>query len=140
MIVVNLYKDKLWNKINKYVITNYEKLNKKDFKLGELNLNRKCHLNSVQKVKENKCELVYLCIHIENNQPTVHFINKNNDKYIDNTWGWLWKTGDYYLVKEIEESEYDAIGDILESTRQSLLDLFSRKWVRNILLPNDLVI
>lgn len=136
------YKEKLLNKIINYTICNYTKLDTKNFKLGEIPYNFRCHLNSVQKVKENKADEVYLCMTLNEDykDPIIHFINKKDNTYMDNTWGWLYEENNYYIIRKINENEYNNIGNILEITRQSLLDLYSKKWVRNLLLKNDLII
>jgi len=99
-------KQSIFEAIRNYAITNYKKINIEDFVLGDIPYNYKCHLNSVQKVKENKAEKVFLCVAIDKDDDSlcVHFINQlNNGKYQDNTWGWLYEQNDYYIIKEVEK-------------------------------------
>ena len=124
------------NKIRQHVITNYKKINPEDMVLGEAFYNQRCHLNSVQKVKEGKATKVFLCFAIDrkDNSQCVHFINQTEDgKYADNTWGWLCEQSDYYLIREIDESEYDNIWDILQNTKKSLFNTYATWFDKYIL-------
>ena len=119
--------------IKKYVTTNYTKLNIEDFVIGDIPYNYKCHLNSVQKVKEGKAEKVLLCVAIDkdDNSQCVHFINQLNDgKYQDNTWGWLYEQTDYYVIKEVKASEYDKIWLILNNAKEMLINLHTNWFQR----------
>lgn len=93
------YLKKILSRIRNFVITNYQKINNDNFVLGECVYNYKCHLNSVQKVKENKANKVFACITIQKNNNeaiVVHFINQLADgTYSDHTWGYLYKLYDY---------------------------------------------
>jgi len=129
-------KQDLFNKIRQHVITNYQKINSSDMILGEAYYNRRCHLNSVQKVKEGFATKVFLCFAIdrEDNSQCVHFINQTNDgKYVDNTWGWLYEQSDYYLIREIDSSEYSKIWDILENAKKSLFNAYATCFDKYIL-------
>lgn len=125
---------KVRNKIINYVKINYNKIDKeKDMILGDSYYNRKCHLNAVQYVKQNKADSVYLCIAIDNcDFPVVHFINKKDNKYVDNTLGWTYEYGDYYVIRKIDNSEYKDIDNILGDTKDMLLDLFIHRFTRKI--------
>jgi len=121
-------KQNIFKAIKNYAITNYKKINIEDFVLGDAPFNNKCHLNSVQKIKENKAEKVYLCFAIDkdDNSQCVHFINQLKDnKYQDNTWGWLYEHTDYYIIKEVDKNEYDKIWLLLNDTKIMLLNLHS---------------
>lgn len=103
-----------------------KKFNPSDMILGEILFNQRCHLNSVQKVREGRASKVLLCFTIdkEDNSQCVHFINQTKDgKYIDNTWGWLYEQTDYYLIREINKSEYDKIWDVLNNTKRTLFNI-----------------
>lgn len=127
-------KIKILQAIKDYVITNYKKININEFKLGESLFNRRCHINSIQKVKEGKAKKVFLCFTVDNNNSLcIHFINQlKNGKYQDNTWGWLYEQTDYYIIREIDRSEYNNIWAILDSTREMLFNLHSNKFQRFI--------
>lgn len=117
------YKDKILKRIKDNVILQYKKLDKSDMMLGDLNWNRKCHLNSIQYIKENKAKESYLCVTIDNSDfMCVHFVNKNKDnKFVDNTWGWLYEQVDYYIIRKVNTDEYDNIWDLLDRTKRSLV-------------------
>lgn len=137
------YLDRLTNKVYNHVLTNYEKVDNDNFKLGEINYTYRCHLNAVQKAYEHKHE-VYLCIAIHKYdkipKPIIHFINKQDNKYIDNTWGWLYEEYNYYIIRKVDVTEYCTISELLSVTRDSLLDLYSNSRIRKIILRNNLVI
>ncbi|MDD4188455.1 MAG: hypothetical protein PHX04_06880 [Bacilli bacterium] len=121
--------------MRKYALANYTKINPEDFILGEAPFNSRCHMNSVQKVKEERAEKVLLCFAIDNtnNSQCVHFINQLKDgKYQDNTWGWLYSYSDYYIIKEVDKSEYEKIWDVLSNTKEMFVNLhtnwFQRWW------------
>lgn len=136
-------KQDILNAIRKYVIANYTKLNTEKFVLGDAPFNRRCHLNAVQKIKEGKAKKVFLCFTIDkdDNSQCVHFINQLEDgKYQDNTWGWLYEQTDYYIIREVEETEYDKIWDVLENTKETLLNLHSNWLERFIFRINKNII
>ena len=130
-------REKILRKIKNYVISNYKKISDKEMILGELPFNRKCHLNSVQKVKEGKAEKVWSCVAINKNNNCdiiMHFINQlKNQKYQDNTWGWLYKEYDYYLIKELSVEEQDDIRKYFENLKQHLIENNSTKFERIII-------
>ena len=124
--------------MRKYALVNYSKLNAEDIILGEAPFNSRCHLNSVQKVKEDKAEKVLLCFAIDNtnNSQCIHFINQLKDgKYQDNTWGWLYAYSEYYIIKEVDKSEYEKIWDVLSNTKEMFVNLHTnwlQRWWYNI--------
>lgn len=131
----NKYKRKVMNRIIRHCMTTYTPIDLDDMILGDLLFNRKCHLNAVQRVKENKAKEVYLCVCIarESNDVIVHFINKNeDDKYTDNTLGWCYKAYNYYIVRKIEEHEYNNISDILVDMKKELVFKHSNKIMRKL--------
>jgi hypothetical protein len=131
----NKYKEKVINRIIRHCMTTYTPIDLDDMVLGDLLFNRKCHLNAVQRVKENKAKEVYLCVCIarESNDVIVHFINKNeDDKYVDNTLGWCYKAYTYYIVRKIEENEYNNISDILANMKKELVFKHSNKIMRKL--------
>jgi hypothetical protein len=138
-----LSKKSIIKSINQFVTTNYTKLNRLDFALGDAPFNRKCHLNAVQKVKEGKALKVFLVYSIDDGGSTcVHFINQLVDgSYQDNTWGWLHETTDYYLIKEVAPSEYNSIWKMLTDTKDMLVNLNSSWFHRFIyqIKSDDLV-
>jgi len=121
-------------KIYDFVVANYQKVD--GFMLGDLPYNCKCHLNAVQKVKEGKAVKVFVCVAIRKDNwkdIIVHFINQLEDgTFQDNTWGWLYEGYNYYLVKEIPESEFNSIDDVLVGLQASLIKSHSNPIIRKL--------
>lgn len=65
-------------------------------------------------------------------QPIVHFINKKDDKYIDNTLGWLYEQMEYYIIKRVNETEYNDIWNLLKETKESLTNMYTNSFTRFI--------
>jgi hypothetical protein len=130
------YKEKILERIRQFVISNYRKIDNDKFIMGDLPYNYKCHLNSIQRVKEGRASKVYSCIAIHKNDRNtivLHFINQLLDgKFQDNTWGFLFSEYDYYIIREINESEYISIGEIFESIRESLVKSNSNWLLRKL--------
>jgi len=127
------YTDKVKRRIYYYVVANYKRIESDEFILGEIPWNYKCHMNSIQKVKEGKAQKVYACVAIGNSWKDIfiHFINQLEDgKYQDNTWGYTYEDNRYYLIREIAESEYKDIGNVFDSIRESLIKPNSTKFLR----------
>jgi hypothetical protein len=131
------YTKSIKKRIYNYTVANYKKIDNSNFTMGEIPYNEKCHYNSVQKVKEGKATKVYACIAIDKSDwksIIIHFINQLEDgKYQDNTWGWLYVDYNYYIVKEVDESEYSQIWDVLSSIRNSLIKSNSNRFLRKLL-------
>jgi hypothetical protein len=128
-----LIKERVYN----YALANYKKIDTDKFILGDIPYNQQCHYNSVQKVKEGKAAKVYACIAIDKSDwkaIIIHFINQLDDGiYQDNTWGWLYSSYDYYLIKEVDKSEYDDIWNLLDSIRKNLINSNSNGLLRKLL-------
>lgn len=128
------YKEKVIDRIIRYCIASYKPINKSNMKMGGMPYNRRCHLNAVQYIRENKAISVYLCVCIsDKNDVIVHFINKDKDGYfIDNTLGWCYEDLDYFLIREVDPSEYDNIDKILEYTKEELVFKHSNSIMRKL--------
>jgi hypothetical protein len=113
------------SKIYDYVVMNYKLMDESKFVLGEIPYNYKCHLNSIQKVKEGKAKKVIACVTVEKStweNIIVHFINELDDGTCqDNTWGWTYKDQNYYFVKELSADEFDNIDNLLGYLQACLL-------------------
>ena len=108
----------------------------RDFVIGEAPFNYRCHLNSVQKVKQGLASKVLLCFAIDqtDNSQCVHFINQlEHGKYQDNTWGWRYEDSDYYLIREIDPSEFREIWNVLSSAKEALVSP-NRTWFEKHIL------
>lgn len=135
---INSIKHKIWD----YSVANYIRVD--DFTLGELTYNYKCYLNAVQKVKEGKASKVFACVAIDKTDwkiIIVHFINQlKNGKYQDNTWGYTQEEANYYLIREIKESEFSTIEQIFASIQESLVKANSSKLIRKLLkIKTDII-
>ena len=128
-------KEDIFQRIKTYAITNYQKLDTKDFVLGDMPYNFRCHLNAVQKVKEGKATKVFSCYSFdkEDNSQCIHFINQLEDgKYQDNTWGWRYSQNEYYIIKEILPDEQEHIWDQLSGLKEMIVKANSSKFERFI--------
>ena len=122
-------KQKIKDRIVSYVKSNYEILDLTKFINGRTYCNARCHLNSVQEAYD-KGYKVLLIICVGNNEVFVHFINQDSKgNYVDNTLGWFGKElYDYYLVREVNKSEYRTIWRLLNNTKKSLININS-SWI-----------
>jgi hypothetical protein len=128
-------KNKIHNRIRQYALSHFTKVSTDDFILGEGPFNLKCHINSVQKVKEGKAAKVFMCFCVDktNDSHCIHFINQlDNGKYQDNTWGWTYYQCDYYIIKEIILDEQEHIWDSLTDIRQAIVKLNSN-WLERLI-------
>lgn len=134
MKMKNKYINSIYEKVKNYCRTNYQHLDSNKFVLGQGLFNRKCHMNSVQRVKEGKASKVILTIIFTSNfDPMVHFINiDENGKYVDNTLGWEWECYNYYMIKELSEQEFDVVGGLLSDTKDFLVRVNSNKLLNKI--------
>ena len=67
---------------------------------------------------------MFLCYAIDSDGSCcVHFINGVDGKYQDNTWGWLYKTSEYYIIKEVTPTECETIWTMLSDTKKVLVRL-----------------
>lgn len=116
-------KQKIKQKIVNYVYSNYELLDKDKFINGRTYLNGRCHLNAVQEAYDSGSK-VLLVVCVGNDEVIVHFINKNKQgKYIDNTLGWYGKElYDYFLIREVDKTEYQRIWKLLINTKKMLIN------------------
>ena len=131
------YKEKVIKRIIEHIKANYQRIDKDQMKIGDSFYNYMCHMNAVQYIKNGKADEIYLCVYIENNWPIVHFINKQDDKYIDNTLGWRYEQLEYYIIKKVSEDEYNSIEDLLSNTQKSLVESNSNVIARKIFRINS---
>jgi len=126
------YKNKIKQRIENYCTVHFDKLSKDHMKLGKGLFNHRCQYNAVQQVKEGGFKEVYLCVCCNSsNYPVVHFINKDKDGiYVDNTLGWKYELYDYYIIKKLDESEFESIDKILNDTKADLLNKHSNPLIR----------
>ncbi|MET3209621.1 UNVERIFIED_CONTAM: hypothetical protein ABIC26_002568 [Paenibacillus sp. PvR008] len=137
-----MIKDRVKRKITAYVKATYKKLSPDEFVLGEINYTHRCHLNAVQKVREDKASKVFSCVAIDKDDNTVvivHFINQTHDgKYVDNTWGWMHELYDYYIIKEISKNEQNVIWRSLVNTKEMLFNL-NTNWFDRLFTSEQII-
>lgn len=127
------YKKRIKLKIEDYCNVNYNIVPKSEMLLGKGLFNNKCQWNAVQRVKDGKCQEVYLCVCISDTEfPIIHFINKKDDKYIDNTLGFKYEEYRYYIIRKIDESEYFKTNEILCDTKKMFLGLYSNSILNKL--------
>ena len=132
------YEKKVLSRIFDYVVATYKKINQDSFILGDCMYNYKCHINSIQRVKNGSAQKVYVCIAVKKTDwqtIIVHFINQlENGEFQDNTWGWVYEDYDYYIVKELDVSEMknSALGEVFNGTKESLVSANSNTILRKI--------
>ena len=129
------YKTTIKNRIWVYVKANCLKIDDKDFIIGDMNYTYKCHLNAVHKYHVDNSYEVYSCLTIWKDSWSdmiVHFINRKDGRFQDNTWGYLHKDYDYYLIRQIEPSEFDKIGNRLTETKKFLVNSNSNSFLRKL--------
>ena len=128
------YKKRVLDKINNFAILNYKQIhyNSGHMIMGEGIFNNRCQLNAVQSVKEGKSDKVILCICIDDNSndPSIHFINMKDNKYIDNTLGYFYRNYTYYIIREVESNEYKDINKLLTKTKELYVNMFTNKFTR----------
>lgn len=126
-------KNRILKEIHRYAINTYRKVGVIDMVMGEAPFNRKCHINAVQKVYEGKAVKVFACYAFSDGEPhgCIHFINQlENGKYQDNTWGWVHSISHYYIIREIDPTEYKTIWNILNGLKETLTNLHSTRLQR----------
>lgn len=114
--------------INQYVTSNYKMV---EVKSGKMRWNYKCQLNAVHDAVNAEEKSIAMCVCLdEYNSPFIHFVNKTNGEYTDNTFGHFSKDYRYYLVREIISAEFNLIGNTFDSFRDFLMDLVP--WYRKL--------
>ncbi len=124
--------EKTQNLIVSEVFNSFEKIPKDQFNIGSSFFNQQCHRNSVQHAVMHKSE-VYMCWTLHDGQcPVVHFINKLNGSFQDNTLGYEFEYLDYYMIKKIDKSEYEDIRNILRDYRIGIVDKYLNGFLRRL--------
>lgn len=101
-------------KINSYIWVNCPSINVEP---GHGLYNEKCHMNAFNIAKKYNHEKVALVFYQppECSQPLIHFINYDDDKFIDNTIGFNSRKTIYSFIRfiPIEEIDNNSPDDIL---------------------------
>ena len=134
-----MYKSKVAARIKEYCQSNYNRVSKSKMKMGKGLFNNRCQLNAVQMVKDGLMKSVYSCVCIDDGDyPIIHFINLSHDnKFIDNTLGFNYENYDYYIIRKIDESEFNDMNDLLMTTKKTLINQHSSKLMKLILRVDE---
>jgi len=120
--------------INNFAIVHYRKVNKEQIIKAEFALNNAaCHYNSVAAVNAGRADKVWLAW-VGGKKGVVHIINSKNGKFFDETWHDYTTPYDIRIIREIRESEFDLVCDILVATKDLYFEMFGKKLLR---MPYD---
>jgi hypothetical protein len=103
-----------------------------DVKFGKYDGSQRCHHVSRQLLEEGNADTVTITLSfVPNSGVNVHFINRVNNEYVDNTLGYLSKKNFYYLISEhtLEELQRDDVNmsKMLINQKENLLrELFTQ--------------
>ena len=121
--------NKLKRAIHDHALANFKIVPEKSiinagFTLG----NGDCHFNAVAAARSERADKVWLVWAETEEDGAVHFINSKGSKFFDETWhereGRYYH---YYLIKEVDRSEYGDIYGLLMATKRSLVRLCGTK-------------
>jgi hypothetical protein len=115
---MNIFEKKSEKIIKKFIESTMPKIKVES---GLCRFNLKCHMNSVHDALNNNQNKIAMCFYIDSNQPIIHFLNIDSEgRYIDNTLGRWSEIYDYYLIKEIDSSDFFEINSIFSEYRKEL--------------------
>lgn len=130
----------VYEKALKYADENFTKI---DVKFGKYDGSQRCQHVSRQLLEEGNADTVAVTLSfVPNSGVNVHFINKVNGEYVDNTLGYLSKNNFYYLISEhtLEELQKDDVNmsDMLVKQKESILGkLFSKSEMEEQEIKNE---
>jgi hypothetical protein len=114
-----------------------------DVKFGKYDGSQRCQHISRQLLEEGNADTVVVTLSfVPNSGVNVHFINKVNNEYVDNTLGYLSKKNFYYLISEhtLEELQRDDVNmsKMLMNQKENILkELFTEDEMKNHDIRND---
>ena len=119
----------LKEKINDFAVAHYPSLDKEKFIDAKYALyNSTSHFSAVQAVKSGRADKVILCLcWLVNDEGMILAINGKKGKFFDQTWSHARRRGDYRLIREIKQNEYDDIYNILCATKKTFINMFATK-------------
>ena len=128
--MINHFNKKAQKEIRNRVKTIYQKINVTS---GMCRYNFMCYMNAVHDAWENKENKLAMVIYFYHKQPILHFINytvrDGKEIYTDNTLGRWSSRHDYYLIRLVDESEFNDIEEIFNKYREETRRNLSF-WVR----------
>lgn len=116
-----MFRKQILRVIEHYIRSNYQMV---EVNPGQCRYNYQCHSNSVHEATVLGHKEIALVVYFEGNEPTVHFINVDNEgKFVDNTLGvWCEKT-EMYLIRKISKMEFYDVYMIHNSFRMHLKNM-----------------
>lgn len=105
-----------------YTIANFDKIK---VKAGKCRYNFRCQYNAVHEAKKAGDSRIALAIYVDGDYPIIHFLNYQNEEFIDNTLGEWSQRLDYYFVKWIEEEDMWNVDVIFDALRADLRNKLS---------------
>ena len=112
--------------IEDYIRTCYPKIK---VEAGELSLmNCECHNNAYHYAKKEN-QQIFLCLVKNTEKWIVHWINKKDDKFIDNTLGHFNEQSEYRLIREVSMFEFDRDLNLEESTYSKFVEEHGNDYV-----------
>jgi hypothetical protein len=118
--------DKIKNRFKQrcydFVLCHYRKIPQDKFINAEFSLsNSACQNNAVASVRAGRADKV-LMVWGGTSNGCIHFINKKDGFYFDETWH-DYDSQDYFIIREVVESEYSGICDLLEAPKRMLFNM-----------------
>lgn len=103
-------------------------------KMGTYLNNSRCHKNSLNYAIRHKQPTIALCYYVSSDgEVEVHFVNYSNGTYYDNTMGNLTSSFSYYLIRLIDQNDFQNLDDIL-GQEQAEIDRVTPFWVKMLIL------
>ena len=88
---------------------------------GQCRWNFRCHKNAVHEAIQANQDKVVMCFYLaEDGWPTIHFLNYDGQKYVDNTLGHWVKVREFFFVRFIGKEDFFEIDDIFGAYRAQL--------------------
>ena len=97
--------------------------------------NYKCFMNAVEWARVHKGMEVLEVIYIDNNEPILHYLNRNKKtgELLETTLGFYADNLEYYVIREIHESDYKYIRAEFDRSLEAWLYKFTNWFDRKIL-------
>lgn len=94
--------------------------------------NDQCFNNCVEYCRTHEGFGIVECVYIEHGNPILHYINVKDGEYYEVSLGWKAERLEYYVLRDIPESDYNDIHRIFDIALTSWEDEFVR-WYHRLL-------
>lgn len=114
-----------------------------DVKFGKYDGSQRCHHISRQLLEEGNADTVVVTLSfIPNSGVNVHFINKVDGEYVDNTLGYLSKKNFYYLISEhtlveLQNDDVNMSAMLVKQKENILRELFTKDEMEEQDIKNE---